>query len=52
MYAAAESDAAVRRAFLHRCPYALIYEIEPNGDIVVLACLHVRQEPRAWAPRP
>ena len=51
MYEAVEPDGVVRRALLHRFPYALIYEIEPAGDLVVLACRHVRQEPQDWTPR-
>ncbi len=36
----------VRRAFLKRFPYALFFLTEPNR-MVVLSCLHTRQEPKA-----
>ena len=52
MYEAVEPDGAVRRALLHRFPYALIYELPPAGGVIVLACRHVRQEPDAgWRSR-
>jgi plasmid stabilization system protein ParE len=51
MYEPVDAEGAVRRALLHRFPYALIYEIEPSGHVIVLACSHVRQEPRDWHPR-
>lgn len=51
MYEAVEPDGTVRRALLHRFPYALIYEIEAAGDIVVLACFHVRQDAQDWPSR-
>lgn len=41
----------VRRALLHRFPYALVYEVGPEGDIVVLACFHVRQDAQDWPSR-
>jgi plasmid stabilization system protein ParE len=37
-------DPVLRRALLHRFPYRLLYEIRPAGDVVVLACRHVRQD--------
>ena len=53
MYVAVVPDGAVRRALLHRFPYAIVYEILPVGDLVVLACKHVRQEDVDWqASRP
>ncbi|CAN5125309.1 hypothetical protein BH09GEM1_BH09GEM1_13130 [soil metagenome] len=48
MYASVSDDAAVRRAFLHRFPYSLVYEILTEHDIVVLACRHVRQDELEW----
>lgn len=35
----------VRRAFLKRFPYALFFLTEPDR-MVVLSCLHTRQEPK------
>jgi plasmid stabilization system protein ParE len=46
MYEAVEPDGAVRRALLGRFPYALVYEQSAAGDLVVLACFHVRRDPR------
>jgi plasmid stabilization system protein ParE len=51
MYEAVEPDGTVRRALLHRLPYALVYEVGPAGDIVVLACFHVRQDAQDWHAR-
>ncbi|MDF1501810.1 type II toxin-antitoxin system RelE/ParE family toxin [Roseisolibacter sp. H3M3-2] len=51
MYEAVEPDGAVRRALLHRFPYALVYEAASSGDIVVLACFHVRQDAQDWPAR-
>ena len=52
MYEAVESDGSVRRALLHRFPYALMYEVLPGSGAIVLACRHVRQEPDAgWRSR-
>lgn len=39
-----------RRALLRRFPYALIYSIEPDA-IVIVACLHTRQNPEHWRQR-
>ena len=52
MYEAIDAEGAVRRAFLHRFPFALFYEVSPDGTIVVLACLHVRDDPQRWPTRP
>ena len=40
----------VRRALVHRFPYAMFYLVEP-GRVVVLAVLHVRQDSSAVAAR-
>jgi plasmid stabilization system protein ParE len=45
MYEAVEAGGLVRRALLHRFPYALIYEIATEGAVIVLACRHVRRNP-------
>jgi hypothetical protein len=38
---------------LHRFPYALVYEVLPDGAVLVLACLHLRREPPpGWRGRP
>lgn len=51
MYEAVEPDGTVRRALLHRFPYALVYEVGPSGEVVVLACFHVRQDAQDWPSR-
>jgi plasmid stabilization system protein ParE len=39
-----------RRAVLRRFPYSLIYE--PSGDdILVVACIHGRRDPKHWHKR-
>lgn len=40
----------VRRLFLPRFPYAIIYEIRPQ-DIRVAAVTHVRRRPHYWRGR-
>jgi toxin ParE1/3/4 len=40
----------VRRALLHRFPYAVYYELPP-GLVEVRAVLHTRRRPRRWQPR-
>jgi plasmid stabilization system protein ParE len=44
LYRGVTADGRVRRALLHRFPYSLTYEILEGGDLVVLACRHVRQD--------
>lgn len=39
-----------RRALLHRFPYGLYYRIV-NDQIVVVACMHARRDPRRWQSR-
>jgi len=40
----------LRRAFLTRFPYGLIYGQEPDA-IVVVAVAHLHREPRYWMDR-
>lgn len=52
MYEAIEPEGAVRRALLHRFPYALTYEVLAGGGVVVLACGHLsRDEPSGGRSR-
>ena len=51
MYPALDAEGAVRRALLHRFPYGIIYEMLPSGDLLVLACLHVRRDEVDWQGR-
>jgi plasmid stabilization system protein ParE len=39
-----------RRALLRRFPYGLYYRIV-NDQIVVVACMHGRRDPRQWQSR-
>ena len=39
-----------RRALLRRFPYALFFRVRED-DIQVLACFHVRRDPRGWRAR-
>jgi plasmid stabilization system protein ParE len=41
---------ASRRAVLRRFPYSLIY-IESGDDILIVACIHGRRDPRRWQKR-
>ena len=36
-------------ALLHRFPYSLVYEFMTPGEIVILACRHVRQDEINWS---
>ena len=44
MYAVVGTDPTIRRALLHRFPYRIVYQVHAAGDIVILACLHVRRD--------
>ena len=45
-----ELDEGVRRALLHRFPYA-VYFVMANDGIVVIAVLHQRRHPDTWKER-
>ena len=47
---AVEIERDIRRFFLHRFPYSLIYGIEED-TIVVIAVAHDRREPSYWSDR-
>jgi len=40
----------IRRALLWKFPYGVFYVDEPDV-IVVVACFHVRRDPRGWSSR-
>lgn len=46
-----EVHGAVRRLLLRRFPYQLLYRLEPNDDILVVACFHHRRDPATWQRR-
>jgi plasmid stabilization system protein ParE len=40
----------VRRSVLRRFPYIIIYRVE-NDEILILACIHGRRDPKRWQER-
>lgn len=40
----------VRRALLRRFPYSVIYSVIDN-EIVIVACIHGRRDPKRWQER-
>jgi plasmid stabilization system protein ParE len=40
----------VRRVLLRRFPYGVIYAVT-DDEIVILACMHGRRDPRRWKER-
>jgi len=42
---------SVRRALLRRFPYALMFVIEPDDTLTVIACFHGRRDPARWRRR-
>ncbi len=41
----------VRRALLRRFPYALMFVIEPDGALTIIACFHGSRDPTRWQKR-
>jgi len=41
----------IRRALLRRFPYALMFVIEPDDSITVIACFHGSRDPKRWQRR-
>jgi hypothetical protein len=41
----------VRRALLRRFPYALMFVIEPDDTLTVIACFHGSRDPAHWQKR-
>jgi plasmid stabilization system protein ParE len=41
----------VRRALLHRFPYALMFVIEADETLTVIACFHGSRDPADWQKR-
>ncbi len=39
-----------RRALVHRFPYGVLYRVREH-NIVVVACLHAKRDPRRWRSR-
>jgi len=38
----------IRRALLRRLPYALMFVIEADGTLIVIACFHGSRDPEHW----
>ena len=41
----------VRRTLLRRFPYALMFVIEPDDTLTVIACFHGSRDPAHWQKR-
>jgi plasmid stabilization system protein ParE len=41
----------IRRALLRRFPYALMFVIEADGSLTVIACFHGSRDPARWQKR-
>jgi plasmid stabilization system protein ParE len=41
----------VRRALLRRFPYSLMFVVEPDGTLTVIACFHGSRDPAHWQRR-
>jgi plasmid stabilization system protein ParE len=41
----------VRRALLRRFPYAVMFVIEPDDTLTVIACFHGSRDPAHWQKR-
>jgi plasmid stabilization system protein ParE len=41
----------IRRALLRRFPYALMFIIEADGTLTVIACFHGSRDPARWQER-
>ena len=42
---------SIRRALLRRFPYALMFVIEADGTLTVIACFHGSRDPMRWQER-
>ncbi len=42
---------SIRRALLRRFPYTLMFVIEPDGALIVIACFHGSRDPAGWQER-
>ena len=43
-------EGGTRRRLAHRFPYGILYRIDPE-EIVVLAVMHLRRDPKYWTSR-
>jgi hypothetical protein len=42
---------SIRRAILRRFPYALMFIVEPDDALTVIACFHGSRDPGHWQKR-
>jgi toxin ParE1/3/4 len=42
---------SIRRALLRRFPYALMFVIEADDTLIVIACFHGSRDPENWQKR-
>jgi hypothetical protein len=42
----------IRHALLRRFPYALMFVIDSDGTLTVIACFHGSRDPAQWQKRP
>jgi hypothetical protein len=42
---------SIRRALLRRFPYALMFVIETDETLTVIACFHASRDPKRWRDR-
>ena len=42
---------SIRRALLRRFPYALMFVVETDGKLTVIACFHGSRDPAHWQER-
>ena len=40
-----------REAVLRRYPYSVVYQVDPSGDVLVVAIAHASREPGYWQGR-
>ena len=43
-------SSAIRRRFVHRFPYGLLYRVDPD-EIIILAVMHLSRRPNYWMSR-
>ncbi|HVT97561.1 MAG TPA: type II toxin-antitoxin system RelE/ParE family toxin [Acidobacteriaceae bacterium] len=44
-------DKNIHRALFRRFPYALMFVIDPNDGVIVIACFHGSRNPMQWRRR-
>jgi plasmid stabilization system protein ParE len=44
-------DGEVRRCLVHVFPYAVLYSVEPDGSVYIIAVMHCHREPGYWKNR-